>query len=101
MKNIKKVAVMAMFGMMCFGGYSTYKYVETSNAEYLMMENVEALTQREGTDARSCARRSGPSGEYSSRMFCDSRTNATTIYPCPPQASKDYYIKNNMDRCTN
>lgn len=101
MKKLKKIAVVAMLGTMSFGGYSTYKYVVTTDAEHLMMENVEALTRDEGTPAASCARRSGVSGEYGSKMFCDSRTNGTTIYPCPTQASKDYYIKGNMDRCTN
>lgn len=101
MKNLKKVALLAMFGMMCFGGYSVYEYIETSNAEFLMMENVEALTQREGTATGSCARRSGPSGSFGSRMFCDSRTTGSMIYPCPTSPSDDYYISGNMDRCTN
>ena len=100
MKNLKKIVVVAMFGMMCLGGYSTYEYVGTTNAEYLMMENVEALTRDEGTTAGTCARRSGPSGTIGRRMFCDVRTNATMIYPCPTADSQDLYIEGNMDRCT-
>ena len=44
MKKLKKIVVMAMVGMMCFGGYSIYEYVDTTNATYLMMKNVEALS---------------------------------------------------------
>lgn len=47
MKNLKRIAVVAMFGMMSFGGYSTYECILTTDAEHLMMENVEALTQGE------------------------------------------------------
>lgn len=100
MKNLNKIVVVAMFGMMCLGGYSAYEYVETTNAGYLMMENVEALTQGE-TAAGTCARRSGINmGELSDRMFCDARTDAFTIYPCPTEATSDYYVENNRDRCT-
>lgn len=102
MKNLKKIVVVAMFGMMCLGGYSTYEYVGTTNAEYLMMENVEALTRDEGTSVGSCARRSGIGGgsAYEERMFCDTRTNGSTIYPCPTKSTLDYYKEGNMDRCT-
>lgn len=48
MKNFKKIAVVAMLGMMCIGGYSVYEYAVTTDASQLMMENVEALTQDEG-----------------------------------------------------
>ncbi|MEG1738782.1 MAG: hypothetical protein RR259_11220 [Odoribacter sp.] len=47
MKNLKKIAVVAMLGMMCIGGYSAYEYTLTTDATRLMMENVEALTQDE------------------------------------------------------
>ena len=47
MKNLKKIAVVAMLGVMSFGAYSTYEYVVMTDAEHLMMENVEALTSRE------------------------------------------------------
>ena len=100
MKKLKKIVVMAMVGMMCFGGYSIYEYVDTTNATYLMMKNVEALTQSEGTPTGTCARRSGPNGKYGNKMFCDSRTDATMIYPCPSSSSNDFYMDNNMDRCT-
>lgn len=100
MKNLKRIAVVAMLGMMCFGGYSIYEYVETTSAEYLMIENVEALTQDEGTPTGTCARRSGPNGKYGNKFFCDSRTNASMIYPCPKSGSNDFYMENNMDRCT-
>lgn len=65
-----------------------------------LMENVEALTLNEGTPSHSCARRSGPNGKLEQRMFCDSRTSATMIYPCPMASSVDFYVDGNMDRCT-
>jgi len=86
--------------MMCLGGYLTYECLEMSNTKYLLMKNVEALTQGEATLVGMCARRSGPSGQYGSRMFCDSRTNSTMIYPCPTTTSNDLYIEGNMDRCS-
>jgi hypothetical protein len=52
----------------------------------------------EGTAVGSCARAGGPEGKYDRRMFCDSRTDAGTIYPCPKVDRMDYYV--NMDRCT-
>ncbi len=100
MKKLKKIVVVAVLGMMCFGGYSIYGYVEKINVTYLMMKNVEALTQDEGTPVSTCARRSGPNGKYGNKMFCDSRTNVSMIYPCPKSSSNDFYMDNNMDRCT-
>lgn len=47
MKNLKKIAIVAMFGMMCIGGYSAYEYMEITDAAKLMMKNVEALTSDE------------------------------------------------------
>lgn len=47
MKNLKKMAVVVMFGMMCIGGYSTYEYSTTTQVERLMKKNVEALTENE------------------------------------------------------
>lgn len=47
MKNFKKIAVVAMLGMMCMGGYSVFEYTVATDATQLMMENVEALTQDE------------------------------------------------------
>jgi hypothetical protein len=68
----------------------------------LLKANIEALAEDEGTSAGSCARRTSPNMtgvDYSSRMFCDSRTDANTIYNCPTSTSTDYYLEGNTDRC--
>lgn len=75
MKNLKKIAVVAMLGVMSFGAYSTYEYAMTTDAEHLMMENVEVLTQKEddGTVRKNC----GPiweSGCYADNYGAKCRT---------------------------
>ena len=64
MKNLKKIAMVAMLGIMSFGVYSTYEYVVTTDAEHLMMENVEALTGPETGDDHRYPERSG------NALFC-------------------------------
>lgn len=54
MKKIKKLMIIALFGAMGFGTYSTYEYAITTNAERLMMKNVEALTRDESGDDGLC-----------------------------------------------
>jgi hypothetical protein len=67
----------------------------------LLVRNIVALAQNEGTPASSCARKMAPNaGEYRYQMFCDSRTDADMIYPCPTAPVYDYYQAGNSDRCT-
>lgn len=47
MKNLRKIMIVALFGAMSFGVYSTYEYTTMTNAERLMLRNVEALTEEE------------------------------------------------------
>ena len=66
------------------------------------LANVEALAQNEdgGTSVGMCFMRSSFNGSYGTKRFCDSRTNATMIYPCQEE-SMNFYIESNRDRCTN
>ena len=100
MKKVKILVASVLFCAMGYTGYTAYEKIAMSEAEKFMQANVEALTLGEPTPAGTCARRSGPSGKYGNRMFCDSRTNGTMIYPCPTTDSNDLYIEGNMDRCT-
>ena len=53
-----------------------------------------------GTSVGVCFMRVGPNGKYDQKRFCDSKTNATTIYPCGGD-SMDFFNENSKDRCTN
>ena len=100
---MKKKILYGIVAMMtiALGSVKAYEGLTQNNMSALMMENIEALTNGEdGTNAGSCARRSGPNGQLDNRMFCDSRTSYDKIYPCPTSSSIDYYVVNNMDRCT-
>ena len=100
MRKIKILVASLLFCAMSYAGYMGYERVTMSEAERFMQANVEALTLNEGTPSHSCARRSGPNGKLEQRMFCDSRTSATMIYPCPMASSVDFYVDGNMDRCS-
>jgi hypothetical protein len=68
----------------------------------LALENTEALANDEddGTSATQCFLYLS-SGEFSGlKVFCDSRTSATTIYPCPG-TTVSYFSEMAKDRCTN
>jgi hypothetical protein len=94
--SICAVAVIAFAGVNTHLGLTGQKKFSD-----LTLKNIKALGQSEGTPASSCARRVAPGvGTYDYRMFCDSRTDANTIYPCPTSTSGDYYAANNTDRCT-
>jgi hypothetical protein len=74
---------------------------ENGKSSDLVLRNIKALGQSEGTPASSCARRVAPNaGTLEYRIFCDSRTDANTIYPCSTSSSWDYYAASNSDRCT-
>jgi hypothetical protein len=76
---------------------------QNDNLSDLVLANVEALAQNEGgggTSVGVCYMRAGHTGIYGSRRFCNSQTNATTIYPCGTE-SMDFYKSDNTDRCTN
>ena len=62
----------------------------------LLMANVEALSQDEGTPRAQCYRHAD-AGDYKSVYECDSRTNPTTMYPCPP--TERYMILGVSDWC--
>ena len=91
-----------MFAVVCAVSV-TFVSVQKTKPEpsSLLARNIVAFAQSEGTSVGNCARRTAPNlGELSSRMFCDSQTDANTIYPCPTSPSSDYYLANNTDRCT-
>ena len=93
------IVVMAIMGVVTvnFGLNSS-----TNGLSDMSLANVEALAQNEdgGTSVGVCFMRVGPSGKYDQRRFCDSKTNANMIYPCP-NMSFDFYSDTLKDRCTN
>lgn len=50
----------------------------------IMLENVEALSNDEGTNVGSCyVSTSSTSGKVDFYVICDSKTSPEKIYPCP------------------
>ena len=105
-KVTKRMAIFAGIGIFAVVFATNVTFVSAQKAKLdsssLLGRNIVALAKsEEGTPASSCARRMAPNaGELDSRMFCDSRTDADTIYPCPKETSYDYYKDGNQDRCT-
>jgi hypothetical protein len=62
----------------------------------IRMAQIEALAD-EGTAADYCFVKTYSPTPLTTRIPCDSRTNASTIYPCE-SARADHY--GNQDRCT-
>ena len=68
----------------------------------LAMANVEALAFYEdgnGTKVGYCYIEQPFAGTYGWKVFCNSNTNASTIYPCEAQ-SYGNYLETAKDRCT-
>jgi hypothetical protein len=101
---MKKKLILLAASLFAVAAIGTTLVATNSNNEtsLLALRNAEALAQEEdGTSVGSCPRISGPTGELSERMFCDSSTDSDTIYPCPTETTTDYYLEDNDDRCTN
>jgi hypothetical protein len=63
----------------------------------IRLAQIEALADEGGTPANYCYVKTYSSGELIKRIPCDSRTDASTIYPCEDMRL-DYY--GSQDRCT-
>jgi hypothetical protein len=64
----------------------------------ISLANVTALANgEEGTSVGTCYLQGG-TDNYTTKIPCDSRTDANTIYPC--LSSAFHYYTNYSDRCT-
>lgn len=70
----------------------------------LALANVEALANRgeDGTNTGQCflQQSSGSSGDSGYKIYCNSETSNTQIYPCPSSESHGTYLNTATDRCT-
>ncbi len=97
-----------LFGTMAvaaalFAGYSAYEAQNSVNINDVALANVEALAGNsgdEGTPSNICYYQQTWSSTTDWKIFCDSRTNENTIYPC---LKPDWGGYNSMqtDRCIN
>ena len=102
-KIFGSITVLAIAAMVAFN-------VNINSQEKVLSEvslaNIEALADESGgTSAGICYIKVGPFAEearYGSRSYwCNSETDASTIYPCDSSDdSNDFYNDNTKDRCT-
>ena len=80
-----------------------------ANLSDLALQNVLALADVEnpdpgegggGTSAKFCLIKQSFGGEQKWAIFCDARTDETTIYPCDKRETLGGYISSAQDRCT-
>lgn len=63
----------------------------------MLVKNVEALSQDEGTPVKTCYTKGlGINDSYA--VFCDDRTTVEMIYPCPIYES--FGVKGAESKCT-
>ena len=87
MKKIKLFLSIAIFACMTVGGYSAYDTMTMSDAETLMLANVEALT----SDSESTAPKSDCVTEYTKISSVDPKDSTYT--------NKLVCIDNNQTKC--
>lgn len=78
------------------GGSWIYQQINKQNVE---LSDLALANGEDGTKVGVCFMRVGPNGKYGQKRFCNSQTNATTIYPCNGD-SNDFYDEDKKDRCT-
>jgi hypothetical protein len=67
----------------------------------ISLANVKALADGEnGTTVGTCYLQVNSGMSYDWKMFCDSKTDNSTIYPCPTQTTHGNYSTISQDRCT-
>jgi hypothetical protein len=91
------IAAVAAFNLSLDNQESRLSDIALANVEDLEDEDFE---QKGATTVDYCFLEisSGTTSDW--RMFCDARTNATTIYPCPTQTKHYFYSQLAQDRCT-
>lgn len=101
---MKKSIFKRMFALVFLvaAGYGVKLAKNHTRLSYLALENVEALasSSEDGTKVGRCNLEETWSSERGYRHFCDSRTNDSTIYPCPSSDSFGSYDDEKKERCT-
>lgn len=89
--------------LLATAGWGVTKSMQSdANLSDLALANVEALADGEsggGTSVGYCYLEQTFAGTYGWKVFCNSETNANTIYPCEPK-SYGNYLETSKDRCT-
>ena len=97
----KSLGIIAIVILTIVGSWK-YQQINKQNIKLssLVLANIEALANGEdGTSVGVCFMKVGLNGKYGQKRFCNSNTNATTIYPFNGD-SNDFYDENKKDRCT-
>lgn len=98
-KKFFKVAFIAAVTVV--SGISVFNAQKTETLSDIALANVEALAgYEEGTKVGTCYIEMNFSTVVGHRIFCDSRTDNNTIYPCPSSTSYGGYNEMQIDRCT-
>lgn len=101
MKNKKTLSAIFAVAIITLAGYNTCLKGRNYNASALVIENIEALANGgEGTPTQYCYLKLNYSTTSGTKLFCDERTNSSTIYPCPSFEEMGYYSESAKDRCT-
>ena len=99
-KILSSLFALALLATTAVGVAESKKNETTMND--LAMANVEALADGEsggGTKVGYCYINQPFTGTLGWKVFCNSNTSASTIYPCEAQ-SYGSYLETAIDRCT-
>jgi hypothetical protein len=100
-KNRKILAGIAILAIAGIATFNVSLNSQNRKVGGISLANVKALASGEdGTSVGTCylTTNSGTVSEW--KVFCDSRTSSTTIYPCPTQTTYGNFLPLAQDRCT-
>lgn len=90
MKKIKTILAISVLSLSVYIGTETYNHITMTEAESLMLKNIEAIAQEESYPLGDCVMEIYDSeGVYI--MPCDSRTTNNILYNCPVRPIKAHW----------
>jgi hypothetical protein len=94
----KVLCSIAILAIVCASVFNVGLNSQSKKVIDISLANVKALANgEEGTSVGTCYLQ-GNGGEMITKVPCDSRTDANTIYPCLSSAT--HFYTNYSDRCT-
>lgn len=99
---MKRIILSVLAVVTLFAGYYAHNAQNKVQLAGVVLANVEALADDAGeeTQVGTCYLMQNGSSTIDFKIFCDSRTNNTTIYPCPADRGYGGYNDMSKDRCT-
>jgi hypothetical protein len=90
--------------MILIAGLTTLAFIQSQTTSEdrvfdFALANAEALADEGGTSVDYCYLDLYSGGQSGSKIYCNSNTNSSTIYPCP-SSSDGLYSELSKDRCT-